>query len=39
MPSAAGAANTIAFNRGDGVAVDGNMANRILRHAIFANGQ
>ena len=36
--TAAGAANTIAFNAGDGVLVDGGVGNAITRNAIFANG-
>src|SRR5262249_14598745 len=34
---AAGAANTIAFNGGDGVLVDAGTGNAVLRNAIFSN--
>ena len=36
--TAAGAANTIAFNARDGVLIDGGVGNAITRNAIFANG-
>jgi parallel beta-helix repeat protein len=37
--TAAGAANTIAFNNRDGVLVDGSTGNAIRRNVIFGNGQ
>jgi len=36
--SQAGAANLVAFNRNDGVRVDGGTGNRIIHNSIFANG-
>jgi hypothetical protein len=37
--TAAGAGNTIAFNQGDGVLVQGSSGNAILRNAILGNGR